>query len=283
MEEKFNKTKNKILQMLTNQLNGTLYEIYVYNYLKNNNIECWLWNFVPIHILYKSKYINKDIYNKFINEEIIFNPLPDKGIDLIAIYDSKYVFIQCKNYKGILGNTKLNTYFNIMSKCPYNMGLIFYSNKICSNINKTIKNIEYVHIPFDNYENNKSINKYTNKIQETIDKNINKYPSIVKLYKNEQKTTLITNYSLNKFNHNIQEINEYYNNKLNDYLYSDLKWEYILHELDDYIKLNNKLPDLCDNSHEKIHNFINYNDKINNKYTEEWKKYKETHHNIFIN
>jgi len=59
----------------------------------------------------------------------------------------------------MLGNTSLNTYFNIMNKYPYNMGLIFYSNKICCNINKNLKNIEYIHMPFDNYKNHMVIIK----------------------------------------------------------------------------------------------------------------------------
>jgi len=257
MEENFNKSKNKILQTLTNHLNGTLYEIYIYNYLKSNNIECWLWNFVPIHILYKSKYINKNIYNKFINEEIILNPLPDKGIDLIAIYDLKYVFIQCKNYKGMFGNTSLNTYFNIMNKYPYNMGLIFYSNKICCNINKNLKNIEYIHMPFDNYKNHKSINKYTNKIQETIDEKILKYPSIIKLYKhkNQEKTLLIANYSLNKFIYNIQEIEEYINNY-------------------------NKLPSIEDN--ENKYYLLNYckNNVLNDDFNIIWSNFKNKYKHL---
>ena len=45
---------------MSNIINGTKYEIYVKNFIKNNYINTWLWNEIPIEILHKLNIIPKD-------------------------------------------------------------------------------------------------------------------------------------------------------------------------------------------------------------------------------
>ena len=76
---------------MSNIINGTKYEIYVKNFIKNNYINTWLWNEIPIEILHKLNIIPKD---KTFCDDI--------GCDILAeTNDNQYHFIQCKNYSTI--------------------------------------------------------------------------------------------------------------------------------------------------------------------------------------
>ena len=273
---------------------GQTYEEYIKNYIIiNENIECWLWKDIPKNEIINSKIITEKRYDEIINytnelksskikdknyyKHIInlhhINPIFDFGIDILAKKNEEYIFIQCKNYKKSISNSIIKSFNCIMNNHLNVNGRLYYSNNLSIRKLNRLKNIDYINIPYndytiDNYINEITFNTYTDK--SIVQRLRNEY----KEYKHKEN---IKNYIDSK-KHNIYEIKD-----INDYLYSDLKWKYIFDELDEYIKLNNKLPPICNNLYEKINNFINYNENISNKYTEEWKKYKQMNPNIFEN
>lgn len=273
---KIEEQKIKVLKILINQYKGKKYERCVYKYLQDNNIECWLWRDVPLNILYESKYINIHEYNEFKNNNIYHNNLLDKGIDIIAKYKSNFVFIQCKNFKTSICNRRLITYFYIMNTHPYNLGLVFYSNKISKNITRKLKNIEYINLPFEDVENNDSI---ISKISEKVNKRICRYPSICKIVSDE--TNKIITDPNTKF---IKTYEFSISKNENPYFIKNInirKFIFYLQEIEEFIEIFNKLPSIDDNIN--IYNLINY--AQNSKHSEEfsiiWSNFKEKYLHLF--
>uniref|UniRef100_A0A6C0H843 Helicase ATP-binding domain-containing protein n=1 Tax=viral metagenome TaxID=1070528 RepID=A0A6C0H843_9ZZZZ len=137
---------------------GTLYEVYICNYINNNNEHtiAYLWKDIPDYILYNAKLIN-DINDCRINREKCKNYIHDIGIDIIQINNitNKISFIQCKNYEGTLCIKDLAGYFAIMSQSEHydKNGIIYTSNnKYSHNLMRVCKNKThtFIHLPMDN-------------------------------------------------------------------------------------------------------------------------------------
>ena len=87
---------------------GTDYEIYIKNYLNNNDVNniAWLWKDVPYENLRKSGILgNWNLYRinrKQLNilNENNENLLQDTGTDILLLNNDKYYIVQCKNYTG---------------------------------------------------------------------------------------------------------------------------------------------------------------------------------------
>ena len=137
---------------------GTLYEVYICNYINNNNknVIAYLWKDIPDFILYNAKLID-DINDCRINREKCKNYIHDIGIDIIQINNitNKISFIQCKNYEGTLCIKDLAGYFAIMSQSEHydKNGIIYTSNnKYSHNLMRVCKNKThtFIHLPMDN-------------------------------------------------------------------------------------------------------------------------------------
>ena len=155
-------------------------------------------------------------------------------------------------------------------KLHNNKGRLYYAGKC-----KTLKlnNIEYINLNFtdDQIINDEII--YDIYIDHNIYNKIKKEYIIMKYNENVKK------YMKKKmFNSKETAIK---NN--NDYLYSELKWHYLLVELDNFTIINKKLPPKDNIIYDKINNFIDYNENNIHIYTEKWKKYKDINKNIFEN
>jgi hypothetical protein len=294
LNQYINMKLDNIIDVKIKKYKGQKYEEYIKNYIiLTENIQCWLWKDIPKNELINSKLVTDKKYNEIVNyiselkngqikdknyyKHIINsnqrNPIFDFGVDILAKKNNEYIFIQCKNKETNIFNSTIKSFNYIMIKHPNINGRLYYSNDSkMTNINK-LKNIEYINLSYNDLKLNKFINEFT------YDVYTDKY-LVEKLkyeyHQQKYKESIELYVHLKKKNTCILKDN-------NDYLYSDLKWQYIFNELDNYIKLNNKLPDHYDIIYDKIKNFINYNDKTINKYTEEWKKYKQIHHNIFTN
>jgi hypothetical protein len=266
---------------------GNIYEEFVRNYIRNSeNIECWLWKDIPEEILLDTKLVTKKkydeillkinsneieehIYYKYVYKKHFINPMFDIGIDILAKKDNEYIFIQCKNMKGYICKSTLTSFYNIMKKYA-NKGRIYYTGK-CKTAR--LNNIEYINLNLVDDPNIIEEITYNTYIDEIIVKKIINEFMIIKYKDNRQK------YMDYKRNNSKEHIIK---NK-NDYLYSDLKWEYLFIELNDFIVKYQKLPEKNNILNEKLHNFIEYNNTNDHKYIKKWENYKSMHPKIFIN
>ena len=126
-------------------------------------------------------------------------------------------------------------------------------------------------MPFDE----KYIIDEINEIKNDINTDINLYEKI----KNEYIQKIYKE-NMNKYMNYKKNTSTSTNNNS---FYSDIKWNYLLEELDNYLKINQKLPDGNNISEKVLLNFINYNEKIIDSHTEKWNEFKETYIHIFKN
>jgi hypothetical protein len=276
IDSKIEEQKLKVLKILINQYKGKKYERCVYKYLQDNNIECWLWRDVPLNILYESKYISLHEYNELKNNNIYHNNLLDKGVDIVAKYKTNFVFIQCKNFKTSISNKRLTTYFDIMKEHNYNLGLVFYSNKISKNITHELKNIDYINLPFSDDENDNSIKS---KISKTINNKLCLYPSIrrvvcneINKIKDDPNTKFIKTYQFTLS----KDENPYFIRNINKN-----KFIYYLQEIEEFINIFNKLPSTDENIN--IYNLINCakNSQLPEDLIIIWANFKEKYLHLF--
>jgi len=143
-----------MLEKMTNQKKGILYEEYVCKRLKESYDQIFLWKDCPESILIEHKIIlNYDIYSNY---------RKDIGIDIVAIKDNKPVFIQCKNH---IQNVTINDISGFLWFIGFyagnNESILCYSNGISKNILDTISErnglfgnskLSTLHIPFVNPE-----------------------------------------------------------------------------------------------------------------------------------
>jgi hypothetical protein len=284
-----NKRLDDIINAKINKIKGYSYEKYIKNYLINvEHLECWLWKDIPKDILLDSKLVSNERYDQVINiidklkysnikdtnyyKYIIninqINKINDFGIDILAKKNDNYIFIQCKNIKTSISNSALISYNKIMNRYKLNEGIVYYTNKLhVSELN----NVKYIHMPFDE----KYIIDEINEIKNDINTDINLYEKI----KNEYIQKIYKE-NMNKYMNYKKNTSTSTNNNS---FYSDIKWNYLLEELDNYLKINQKLPDGNNISEKVLLNFINYNEKIIDSHTEKWNEFKETYIHIFKN
>jgi superfamily II DNA or RNA helicase/prophage antirepressor-like protein len=104
-----------------NQAKGIEYENYVLNELRHEYDHIWLWKNVPEKILIDNKII--------INYEEYSSVRKDIGVDIVAIKNSKYTYIQCKNYENNVCVNDISgfIFFMIMNGVD---GTLCYSNDV---------------------------------------------------------------------------------------------------------------------------------------------------------
>lgn len=160
-----------------NKIKGDNYEAYILNYLiaelKYDN--AWLWKNVPERILFDELIITD--YNDYLDKK------NDIGIDILALKENQYTYIQCKNYEGSICVQDLAGYFFFRVLYPNKKCQVFYNGNLSSRIKKFAVQDEYINVPYIT-DNNYMVN--TNK------KNIDLVPrnyqlDIVKQYNNSKR------------------------------------------------------------------------------------------------
>jgi len=122
---------------------GTNYEIYVRDIIKEKYSECWLWKDIPNQILLELEFI-KDIKNK----------CDDIGCDILCKKDNgEYDYIQCKNYSTLgIDNTitigDLSGFYNFVAENTIENPIVYYSGVLSSQIQCRKKKIKYINLPY---------------------------------------------------------------------------------------------------------------------------------------
>jgi superfamily II DNA or RNA helicase len=122
---------------------GTNYEIYVRDIIKEKYSECWLWKDIPNQILLELEFI-KDIKNK----------CDDIGCDILCKKDNnEYEYIQCKNYSTLgIDNTitinDLSGFYNFVAENTIKYPIVYYSGVLSSQIQCRKKKIKYINLPY---------------------------------------------------------------------------------------------------------------------------------------
>jgi superfamily II DNA or RNA helicase len=122
---------------------GTDYEIYIRDIIKDKYKNCWLWKDIPNDILLELDFI-KDIKNK----------CDDIGCDILAKnHDNTYEYIQCKNYSTLgIDNTitisDLSGFYNFVAENDIKTPIVYYSGILSSQIQCRKKRIKYINLPF---------------------------------------------------------------------------------------------------------------------------------------
>ena len=122
---------------------GTNYEIYIRDIIKEKYSECWLWKDIPSKILLELEFI-KDIKNK----------CDDIGCDILCKKDTgEYEYIQCKNYSTLgIDNTitinDLSGFYNFVAENSIEIPIVYYSGVLSSQINCRKKKIKYINLPY---------------------------------------------------------------------------------------------------------------------------------------
>ena len=106
---------------------GTNYEIYVRDIIKEKYTNSWLWKDIPSEILLELEFI-KDIKNK----------CDDIGCDILCKRDNgEYEYIQCKNYSTLgVDNTitigDLSGFYNFVAENSIKNPIVYYSGVLSS-------------------------------------------------------------------------------------------------------------------------------------------------------
>jgi superfamily II DNA or RNA helicase len=122
---------------------GTDYEIYIRDIIKNKYKNCWLWKDIPNEILLELGFIN----------EININ-CDDIGCDILAKnHNNTYEYIQCKNYSTLgIDNTitisDLSGFYNFVAENDIKTAIVYYSGVLSSQIQCRKKKIKYINLPF---------------------------------------------------------------------------------------------------------------------------------------
>lgn len=131
-----------ILDVIMNKIKGDEYELFIMEHLikELGYDKAWLWKNIPEKILF-SEAIIKD-YNDYLDKK------NDIGIDILALKDDKYTYIQCKNYENTICIQDLAGYFFFKTLFPNKKYKVFYNGNLSSRIKKFVESDEYVHVPF---------------------------------------------------------------------------------------------------------------------------------------
>jgi superfamily II DNA or RNA helicase len=122
---------------------GSNYEIYVKDIIKNRYQYCWIWKDIPNEILLELDFI-KDIKNN----------CNDIGCDILAKnHDNTYEYIQCKNYSTLgIDNTitisDLSGFYNFVAENDIKKPIVYYSGVLSNQIQCRKKKIKYINLPF---------------------------------------------------------------------------------------------------------------------------------------
>jgi superfamily II DNA or RNA helicase len=133
------------------QAKGYAYEKYVLETLRDDYNDIWLWKDIPESIL-----IDIGIIKDY---SVYSECRKDIGIDILAVKDNIYTYIQCKNYENAVCVDDIAGFLFFMITHNVN-GMLCYSNKISRNIVNTLEEridemslkITLRHVLFDNAE-----------------------------------------------------------------------------------------------------------------------------------
>ncbi len=169
---------------------GTNYEIYVRDIIKEKYINSWLWKDIPTEILLELEFI-KDIKNK----------CDDIGCDILCKRDNgEYEYIQCKNYSTLgVDNTitigDLSGFYNFVAENSIKNPIVYYSGVLSSQIQCRKKKIQYINLPYIKISN-KDIKPRDYQI-EAYNKLQNEHRSILEMPCGTGKTLITYLISLN--------------------------------------------------------------------------------------
>ncbi|VBB17558.1 DEAD/SNF2-like helicase [Yasminevirus sp. GU-2018] len=132
-----------------NQTKGYEYEKYVANILRKEYDDVWLWKDIP-----ESTLIEKNI---IANYNVYSECRRDIGIDIVAVKDGVFTFVQCKNYDQNVCVDDIAGFLLFMITNNVD-GTVIYSNGVSKNLVNTVKDkadvsklkISFRHIPFEN-------------------------------------------------------------------------------------------------------------------------------------
>jgi len=122
---------------------GTQYEIYVLDIIKEKYKSVWLWKDIPKQILYDLNFISN------INETC-----DDIGCDILALnFDNTYDYIQCKNYTtlgidNLISISDLSGFYNFVAENDIRNPIVYYSGILSCQIIQRKKRIKYINLPF---------------------------------------------------------------------------------------------------------------------------------------
>ena len=186
--------------MTTNTEKGTKYEIFIRDYLKNddtNNI-AWLWKDIPESHLRKVNILGNwnefRLFRKQIKEtEKKENILIDTGCDILLKNNDKYTIIQCKNYTN--NNITIECLSGFyMTLCHYDLdGIVYYTSKLSNNITiqKPTNRIQYIKKNFnDIILNNNQKESYSSLIDKPYDYQVIAFQNIKKEFENKNRAIL---------------------------------------------------------------------------------------------
>ncbi len=146
-------------KMSTNKEKGTLYEIYINNYLNEfSENQSWLWENVPEYELRQSGILGDWNIRRYERKSNKINGLPDIGTDILLKkhLENKYILVQCKNYakKNSVQLDCLAGFFGMLYFYDLD-GMLFYTSKISKHIlcNNT-KRIQFIKKDMDEDLNN---------------------------------------------------------------------------------------------------------------------------------
>jgi superfamily II DNA or RNA helicase len=120
---------------------GTAYEYYVVEELKKDYDKVWHWRDFPEKLMYENNLIED--YDKFCLYRY------DIGVDVVALKNNVYYFIQCKNFHGKIFMHDLAGFFAFISQFQVN-GIVCYNGIMSQRVLDLITRIKYINIPFNN-------------------------------------------------------------------------------------------------------------------------------------
>ena len=140
---------------------GVSYEKHVVNVLRHEYDNVWLWNDVPESVLIDNKIItNYDTYSEY---------RKDIGIDVVAVKEDVYTFIQCKNYEhnvrvdDIAGFMFFMLTNNVSGTLCHSNGISKFLRDIIDEKTNAVFKITLRHIPYDNININRPLVKISHK------------------------------------------------------------------------------------------------------------------------
>ena len=122
---------------------GTNYEKYVLDIIKNKYKSIWLWKDIPKETLFELNFIND-----------IKNTCDDIGCDILAMNnDNTYDYIQCKNYStlgidNVITIGDLSGFYNFAVENDIRNPIVYYSGVLSSQILYRKKRVKYINLPF---------------------------------------------------------------------------------------------------------------------------------------
>ena len=131
-----------------NKIKGDAYELFILNHLITvENYDCaWLWKNVPEKVLFEENIIDDYADYSYARNDI--------GIDIIALKDNKYIYVQCKNYEESICVQDLAGYYYFKALFEKKT-LVYYNGKLSKGLKYYIKRkkIEFINVPFINKNN----------------------------------------------------------------------------------------------------------------------------------